>query len=1133
MTKKALILCCSLLLMSGLSSIQAQSKRPNIIFIQTDDQAAWALGASGNRDAHTPNLDRFFREGAYLRNAFVSTPVCSPSRASLITSRYGTELGITDWINPNIEPEIGLSTEIATWPKLLADVGYFNGLIGKWHLGTQDRFHPSKFGFKYFMGFRPGGVPTKDPRLEVNGEVKQAAGFTVDILTDDALRFLGEHRDKTFMLMLNYRGPHTAYLPVRDEDWQKVKGIDLKIPDYPDLDIPRAKKIMREYLASVAAVDRNVGRVLAAVDELKLRDNTVVIFTSDHGYNIGHHGVWHKGNGHYILNRTPNSSSREPQYQRPNVFDTSLRTPTAVRWPGVIKPGSEIKQTVTNLDWFPTILTIAGVKRPANTTLRGRDITPLLRGRNVKWDDDLYVEWSQHHYVKTHLRMYRTPEWKLVRDFLNPGKDELYHLAVDPDENVNLITDPSTREIRRKLEAKMLERMRANGDPVLKAETGAIKWVHLSSKKAELPVPGESTQQTGSLVADFDKDGVNDFVLSFRKVAPALVWYRRGASDWSRYVIEKEFLTVEAGGAAFDIDGDGDQDIVFGGDAQSNQVWWWENPSPNFDPSVSWKRRLIKSDGARQHHDQAFGDFKGAGRAQLAFWNQGAKTVFLADIPKDPRNTEPWRFTPIFTGEAGEVGDKGAFKYPEGMAVADVDADGKVDLLAGNFWLKHEGGDRFRPIRIGTIGGRIAAGRLIKSSKHPQVVIAPGDGVGPLRWYECKGDPAKSEDWVGHDLAGRDLIHGHSLALGDINGDGHPDIFAAEMAKWTERKPESDNAAATAWIFYGDGKGNFRQTELVVGHGFHEARVADLDGDGDPDILNKPYNWEAPRVDVWLNNGAGARKQSKPVAANTRAGIGPSFKGPLGLQLYSLRAELTKDVPGTLAKVREMGFRDVEMGGTYGLTPQQFRAELDKAGLRAVSLGASFDSLRDNLDTVIQNAKTFGVQYVMCGWISHQRPFSEAAARQAIRVFNRAGEKLKAAGITFAYHIHGYEFHPHGNGTLFDLMAAELKPEFVSFELDVFWAFHGGQDPVALMRKYPRRFPLMHLKDMRKGEKGNLTGNAPDDWSVALGAGQIDFPAVLREAKKIGVKWYFVEEESHTPLENIPAGLRYLERVRF
>jgi uncharacterized sulfatase len=134
----------------------------------------------------------------------------------------------------------------------------------------------------------------------------------------------------------------------------------------------------------------------------------------------------------------------------------------------VIKPGTVITRTVSNIDWFPTMLSVAGVKTPAEAVVRGRDVTPLLKGRNVKWDDDLYVEWSQHHYTKTHLRMYRTRQWKLVRDFLNEGKDELYNLAADPDENKNLIGDPSTRAIRAKLEAKMLERMRANNDPVLK-----------------------------------------------------------------------------------------------------------------------------------------------------------------------------------------------------------------------------------------------------------------------------------------------------------------------------------------------------------------------------------------------------------------------------------------------------------------------------------------------------------------------------------------------------------------------------------------------------------------------------------------------------------------------------------------
>ena len=144
-----------------------------------------------------------------------------------------------------------------------------------------------------------------------------------------------------------------------------------------------------------------------------------------------------------------------------------------------------------------------------------------------------------------------------------------------------------------------------------------------------------------------------------------------------------------------------------------------------------------------------------------------------------------------------------------------------------------------------------------------QIVIAPGDGVGPLTWYECNGNPTNALDWVGHELVEK-MVHGHSLQVADIDGDGNLDIFAAEMAKWTEKRSDPDNPNAKAWIFYGDGQGNFRETEFSSGVGFHEARVADLDGDGDMDILDKPYNWDAPRVDVWLNNGTGPRKRIEP-----------------------------------------------------------------------------------------------------------------------------------------------------------------------------------------------------------------------------------------------------------------------------
>ena len=263
-------------------------------------------------------------------------------------------------------------------------------------------------------------------------------------------------------------------------------------------------------------------------------------------------------------------------------------------------------------------------------------------------------------------------------------------------------------------------------------------------------------------------------------------------------------------------------------------------------------------------------------------------------------------------------------------------------------------------------------------------------------------------------------------------------------------------------------------------------------------------------------------------------GIGPSFKGPIGLQLYSLREQFARDVPATLDQVRGFGIKYVELAGTYGVTPEKFKQELDARGLNAISAHFSFEQCRDHIEDVAKDAKTLGLEYVGCAWIPHKDPFDEKSCREAAAIFNRAGEALAKQGLKFFYHTHGYEFLPHGNGTLFDLLMAETKAAFVRYEMDVFWIVHPGQDPVKLLEKYGRRFELMHVKDMKKGTPtGLFTGHSDVTNNVPLGTGVIDWSAIFKAAQKAGVKWYFIEDESPTSVEQIPQSLSYLEKLKF
>ena len=263
-------------------------------------------------------------------------------------------------------------------------------------------------------------------------------------------------------------------------------------------------------------------------------------------------------------------------------------------------------------------------------------------------------------------------------------------------------------------------------------------------------------------------------------------------------------------------------------------------------------------------------------------------------------------------------------------------------------------------------------------------------------------------------------------------------------------------------------------------------------------------------------------------------GTGASFKGPLGLQLYSLREQFKKDVPSTLDEIKSWGITYAELAGTYDLPADKFKQELASRGIQPIGAHFGYERYRDDAEGVAAEAKALGLKYAGCAWIPHQGDFDEKTCREAIAVFNKAGEIMAKHGLKFFYHVHGYEFQPHGQGTLLDLLITETDPKLVSYEMDIFWIVFPGQDPVKLLEKYGSRWELAHLKDMRKGtQTGSLSGGTDVKNDAALGAGLMDLPAILRAAQKAGVKWYFIEDESPWSEKQIPQSIKFLEEVKF
>ncbi len=251
----------------------------------------------------------------------------------------------------------------------------------------------------------------------------------------------------------------------------------------------------------------------------------------------------------------------------------------------------------------------------------------------------------------------------------------------------------------------------------------------------------------------------------------------------------------------------------------------------------------------------------------------------------------------------------------------------------------------------------------------------------------------------------------------------------------------------------------------------------------------------------------------------------------IGLQLYSLREQFSKDVPGTITQIKSWRINVIEGGeNTYGMEESKFIDLLNKNGIETASVGASFEELRDNPEETLRRAKAFGATYVMCAWIAHKDDhFNIENTMEAVKVFNASGEFLKKEGVQLVYHPHGYEFKPYEDGTLFDYMAKNA--ESFDFEMDVYWVVHGGEDPFVLFERYPEKFKLMHLKDMKKGTVGNHTGHGDVETNVVLGSGKIDIKALMLKGKEMGVEYMFIEDESSRVVEQIPQSLDFLRKI--
>lgn len=254
---------------------------------------------------------------------------------------------------------------------------------------------------------------------------------------------------------------------------------------------------------------------------------------------------------------------------------------------------------------------------------------------------------------------------------------------------------------------------------------------------------------------------------------------------------------------------------------------------------------------------------------------------------------------------------------------------------------------------------------------------------------------------------------------------------------------------------------------------------------------------------------------------------------PVGVQLYSFREQFKTDTRGTFQRVKDLGIKDVECAGFYDLTPQDFKKNLDEFGLKAIGCGVEFAELEDEtkLAKSIETAKLLGVKFVVCFWIPHvEGGFTLEEAQKAIKVFNKAGKKLAENKLGLLYHPHGYEFRPYKDRYLMDLILTETNPLYVNYEMDINWVFHAGHNPVTWLKRYPTRWKAMHIKDRKHSTPCNQFGRMDVELNVAIGQGEVNTDDIMKTARALGIKHYFIEDESSRSFEQTPKSIDYLRQ---